>query len=70
MVVRQVSRRGRSEPADIVVAVPVGARLPAWLHYDAGTQSFVVTDVPAGGLPLRVLVAAGGQGALATIAES
>ena len=46
-----------------------GSPLPSWVQYDPQTNVFVVTNVPAGGLPLQVLVKVGDQTAQVTISE-
>ena len=46
-----------------------GSPLPSWVQYDAQTNVFVVTNVPAGGLPLQVLVTVGDQTTQVSISE-
>jgi len=43
------------------VSLASGARLPAWLRYNARTKSFVVSSMPAGAAPLKVLLSIGAQ---------
>jgi hypothetical protein len=38
-----------------------GQPLPAWLHYSPETKSFVASSVPAGALPLEVIIYVGEQ---------
>jgi len=41
------------------VSLPDGSPLPAWLHYSPDTRRFVASEVPAGSLPLFVVVSVG-----------
>lgn len=47
-------------PALVQVTVADGSALPGWIHFDPQSRTFTATSVPAGGLPLRVLVSQGG----------
>jgi hypothetical protein len=44
-----------------------GAPLPAWLQLDPATRSFRAQAVPAGALPLTVVISANGRRALMTL---
>ena len=46
-----------------------GQPLPTWLSYQAAAKNFGVTSVPAGALPLQVLVRIGGQRWTVVISE-
>jgi hypothetical protein len=46
---------------DVRVSRANGKRLPSWLRYVKGTKSFMASAVPAGALPMKVLVRAGTQ---------
>ena len=55
-------------PADVVntsqpvkVTLADGSALPSWLSFNAADRSFTASDIPAGALPLRLLVRQGGQ---------
>ncbi len=37
-----------------------GGALPGWIKYDAQSNAFVATKVPAGGLPLTVVISSDG----------
>ncbi|HYW58864.1 MAG TPA: YDG domain-containing protein, partial [Polaromonas sp.] len=53
--------------APVQATTLVGKPLPAWLRYDPGSRSFVATAVPAGALPLQILVNVGSRSAVVTI---
>ncbi len=44
--------------------------LPAWIRYDATSQTLLTSAVPAGAFPLSVLVTVGGQSTVVQISES
>lgn len=46
-----------------------GDPLPSWLRFNAQTKTFVATFVPAGGLPVHVVVAADGAESTIVISE-
>jgi hypothetical protein len=43
--------------------------LPAWIHFVPERMRFEARSVPAGALPLRVLVTIGGKGTVVVIEE-
>jgi hypothetical protein len=43
------------------VSLPDGAGLPGWLKYDRESKVFTASNVPSDGLPIKVLITAGGQ---------
>ncbi|RII26601.1 MAG: hypothetical protein CXR31_09285 [Geobacter sp.] len=43
------------------VSLPDGSQLPVWLKYYPDSKRFVASDVPAGSLPITVIVLVGGQ---------
>ena len=43
------------------VSLPDGSPLPVWLQYFPDSKRFVASDVPAGSLPITVVVMVGGQ---------
>jgi len=45
-------------PAEVPIAVSTvdGRELPSWLTFDKSARTFTAKNVPAGSLPLRVLV--------------
>ncbi|NTW51358.1 MAG: filamentous hemagglutinin N-terminal domain-containing protein [Chlorobiaceae bacterium] len=45
----------------VAVTLADGSALPSWLSFNAGDRSFTATGIPAGALPLRLLVWQGGQ---------
>jgi hypothetical protein len=56
--------------AAVQVTLPNGGPLPAWVRYDAATQTLVTSAVPAGAFPLSVVVTVGGQSTVVQISES
>jgi hypothetical protein len=56
--------------AAVQVTLPNGEPLPAWVRYDAATQTLVTSAVPAGAFPLSVVVTVGGQSTVVQISES
>ncbi len=55
--------------APILVTTQSGSPLPAWLHFDAGTRTFVASAVPDGGLPIQVVVTVAGRTSTIVISE-
>ena len=56
--------------AAVQVTLPNSEPLPAWIRYDAATQTLVTSAVPAGAFPLSVVVTVGGQSTVVQISES
>jgi hypothetical protein len=56
--------------AAVQVTLANGEPLPAWVRYDAATQTLVTSAVPAGAFPLSVVVTVGGQSTVVQISES
>ncbi|WP_233200892.1 S-layer family protein [Limnohabitans sp. G3-2] len=56
--------------AAVKVTLPNSEPLPAWIRYDAATQTLVTSAVPAGAFPLSVVVTVGGQSTVVQISES
>ena len=65
-------------PAEIVknpsgraveVSTVSGDKLPQWIRFSPETNSFKLSSVPSGGLPLQVVVNAGGQRVVIVISE-
>ena len=54
----------------VQVTLPNNEPLPAWIRYDAATQTLVTSAVPAGAFPLSVVVTVGGQSTVIQISES
>jgi hypothetical protein len=54
----------------VQVTLPNTEPLPAWIRYDAATQTLVTSAVPSGAFPLSVVVTVGGQSTLIQISES
>jgi len=54
----------------VVVTSASGAALPSWLAYDMDSAAFVATNVPAGGLPIEVVITVGEQRFVLVVAES
>jgi filamentous hemagglutinin family protein len=46
-----------------------GDALPSWLHFDPQTKTFTATSVPAGGLPIQVVITTGSGQTTIVIAE-
>jgi hypothetical protein len=60
-----------SQDANAVnVSLPDSQPLPAWIRYDATTQSLITGAVPAGAFPISVLVTVGSQSTLVQISET
>jgi hypothetical protein len=55
--------------AKIRVTLKNGKRLPSWLKYIPATRTFVATAMPAGALPLDVLVKVGAKQSVVSIVE-
>ena len=56
--------------SSVQVTLPNNEPLPAWIRYDAATQTLVTTAVPSGGFPLSVVVTVGGQSTIIQISET
>ncbi|WP_304441715.1 S-layer family protein [Limnohabitans sp. G3-2] len=56
--------------AAVKVTLPNSEPLPAWIRYDAATQTLVTSAVPAGAFPLSVVVTVGGQSTVVQISEA
>ncbi|WP_341909105.1 YDG domain-containing protein [Polaromonas sp. YR568] len=56
--------------APVTVTTLTGLPLPAWVRFDAQSQSFVATQPPAGGLPLQLRVSVGGRVVVMTISQA
>jgi filamentous hemagglutinin family protein len=58
-------------PSDVLVQVTLanGDPLPTWLHFVSETKSFVASTVPAGALPIRVIITVGGRSSIMVISE-
>jgi hypothetical protein len=56
--------------SSVQVRLPNNEPLPAWIRYDAATQTLVTTAVPSGGFPLSVVVTVGGQSTIIQISET
>jgi hypothetical protein len=52
---------GDAAAGDVQVTLMNGGRLPSWLRYLPGTKTFTATSVPAGSLPIQVLVRIGAK---------
>jgi len=52
---------GDAAAGDVQVTLMNGGRLPSWLRYLPATKTFAATSVPAGALPLQVLVRIGAK---------
>jgi hypothetical protein len=61
---------GMGPDAVISVSLVDGGALPSWLHFDPRTRTFTAKDVPAGGLPLEVVVTIDGKRTKVTITKS
>jgi hypothetical protein len=46
---------------EVRITLTNGKRLPAWLKYVATKRAFVITAMPAGALPIDVLIRIGTQ---------
>jgi hypothetical protein len=51
------------------VTLKNGKRLPSWLRYASGTKMFIATAMPAGALPIEVLLRTGAQRWLMVVTE-
>lgn len=60
---------GAAAAGTIAITTQSGAPLPAWLKYVPETRSFVAFSVPAGALPMKVVVNAGGQVSTVVVSE-
>jgi hypothetical protein len=53
----------------VEVSTVSGDKLPQWIRFSPETNSFKLSSVPSGGLPLQVVVNAGGQRVVIVISE-
>ena len=65
----QITEAPTFSRAPMTLTVQGGGALPSWVQYDASANTFVVTNVPPGGLPLQVVVKVGDQVTLVSISE-
>jgi len=56
--------------SSVRVMLPNNEPLPAWIRYDAATQTLITGAVPTGAFPLSVVVTVGGQSTVIQISES
>ena len=54
---------------EVRVTLVNGKRLPKWLKYSPATRTFVATAMPAGALPLEVLVTVGSKRTVVSVVE-
>ena len=55
--------------SSVQVTLPNNEPLPAWIRYDAATQTLITSAVPTGAFPLSVMVKVGGQSTVIQISE-
>ena len=61
---------GTDANTPVTVATASGQPLPGWLKYSPETKSLVASAVPDGGLPITVVVNAGGTQSTIVISEN
>jgi len=57
----QIADSSSANGAAITVTTEGGGKLPSWLTYKSNSKSIVVSDVPEGGLPIRLQVMIDGK---------
>ena len=60
----------KDAPLAVTVSLPDSKPLPAWIRYDASTQSLITDAVPAGAFPIAVMITVGSQSTVVQISES
>jgi len=47
--------------AAVTVSLSDGGQVPGWLRYSPESNTFTASDVPAGSLPIKIIVTVGDQ---------
>lgn len=57
------------DTATLTIKLENGNPLPSWIIFNPENKTFSATNIPSGGLPLSVLISAGGQNSTIVISE-